>query len=175
MYSLGLISLEWVEQLFSLSFLFLFGWRDIVTLFISKFDLLISLVFKLRNGCLKIPSFFLQFRLGCVLKHLKRAFQPFYLLKNWYNLWLLHHNNIILFCTIIVSFWQSPMAGPPISTSSNSSLNQEMKAICFLSESTATSMNPQPRVAIYGYLNWQMLESHLFKSYMHIPAGAAAG
>ena len=40
-------------------------------------------------------------------------------------------NNIILFCTIIVSFWQSPMAGPPISTSSNSSLNQEMKAICF--------------------------------------------
>ena len=45
-------------------------------------------------------------------------------------------NNIILFCTIIVSFWQSPMAGPPISTSSNSSLNQEMKAICFLSEST---------------------------------------
>ena len=85
-------------------------------------------------------------------------------------------NNIILFCTIIVSFWQSPMAGPPISTSSNSSLNQEMKAICFfLSESTTTSMNPQPRVAIYGYLNWQMLESHLFKSYMHIPAGAAAG
>ena len=102
-------------------------------------------------------------------------------------------NNIILFCTIIVSFWQSPMAGPPISTSSNSSLNQEMKTICFLSESTkpishnstyisnntvyitTTSMNPQPRVAIYGYLNWQMLESHLFKSYMHIPAGAAAG
>ena len=85
-------------------------------------------------------------------------------------------NNIILFCTIIVSFWQSPMAGPPISTSSNSSLNQEMKAICFfLSESTTTSMNPQPRVAIYSYLNWQMLESHLFKSYMHIPAGAAAG
>ena len=41
--------------------------------------------------------------------------------------------------------------------------------------SPATSMNPQPRVAIYGYLNWQMLESHLFKSYMHIPAGAAAG
>ena len=94
----------------------------------------------------------------------------------WASILLLNcKNNIILFCTIIVSFWQSPMAGPPISTSSNSSLNQEMKAICFLSESTATSMNPQPRVAIYGYLNWQMLESHLFKSYMHIPAGAAAG
>merc|ERR1712223_639773 len=47
--------------------------------------------------------------------------------------------------TIIVSFWHAPISGPPISTSSNSSLN------------------------------WQMLESHLFKSYMHIPAGAAAG
>ena len=77
-------------------------------------------------------------------------------------------NNIILFCTIIVSFWQSPMAGPPISTSSNSSLNQEMKAICFFEwinnnfhESTTKSGNLRlPELADVGVALVQIVHAH---------------